>query len=150
MKKQVQTSRGPLRAKGQAAVELAFILPILLLLLAAAIDFAATMYLLNRLTYATREGARVATETFSPLTDIQNVARVRTQTVLSNTGGITPSNVAISTNLIYRTVTNRSCPFLVVRADCGRPVFFSGILGFFGINLPANLSAQSTTLITSL
>lgn len=48
------------RDRGAAAVEFAFILPILLLILGGIVDFGRAMYTQSILTNAAREGARVA------------------------------------------------------------------------------------------
>lgn len=53
--------------RGQAAVEFVLMLPILLLLASVAMDTANMVFVAHRLAAATREGARVATETTQPI-----------------------------------------------------------------------------------
>ena len=55
-----------LRERGAAAVELALVLPVLLLIVAAIIDFGRAMFVQSVLTNAAREGARAAVVQVAP------------------------------------------------------------------------------------
>lgn len=55
---------------GQALVEMAFVLPLLLLILFGIIEFGRALYITNTLTNAAREGARRASVTPSPPLDV--------------------------------------------------------------------------------
>ena len=62
--------RGGEHERGQALVEFAMVMPIMLLLLFALVDFGRAFYSWLLITNAAREGARVAA-TQSPLTDVE-------------------------------------------------------------------------------
>jgi len=78
--------------RGQALVEFAMVMPIMLLLLFALVDFGRAFYSWLLITNAAREGARVAA-TQSPLTDVQTRIYGAASALDSSAITITTTNV---------------------------------------------------------
>jgi Flp pilus assembly protein TadG len=76
---------GPQRPRGQALVETALVLPLLLLLLIGTIDFGRGIYLYITVSNAAREGARVAIVNQSPAAAAGRAAQQGTGLGLSST-----------------------------------------------------------------
>lgn len=86
--------------RGAAAVEFAFVVPVLLVLVCAIIDFGRLLYTANSLTGAAREGGRELA-TVADFTDATRVGAVRTRvmTAFQPLGGtaLTSAQVELST-----------------------------------------------------
>jgi Flp pilus assembly protein TadG len=65
--------RGRDRSRGQALVEFAFVLPILLLLIFGLVDFGRALFTLNTLSQGAREGARWGSVQARSATDIDGI-----------------------------------------------------------------------------
>ena len=82
------------REAGQALVEFALILPVLLLLLLAAVDFARAYFTLQVVTNAAREGARIGIISGRTTSDVNNTVSARL-----NSGGLTASSTISATGV---------------------------------------------------
>ena len=122
------------REDGQAVVELAITLPILIMILCAIIDFGWLFMNQNSIDYASREGARYAIVNASSKTAIE--AHIR---------AIAPDNIA-STATITVTFTNTSNPRLGdVIIDISDDVnILTPIVGVFVRGETMNLSSSCT------
>ena len=119
---------------GQAVVELALTLPILIMILCGIIDFGWLFMNQNSIDYASREGARYAIVHSSSKTEIEEHIR-----------GIAPENIA-STVDINITFTNASNPRLgdVVVEISDDIAILTPIVGVFVRGETMNLSSSCT------
>lgn len=106
----VPRPEGHRRERGQSLVETAVVLPILLLLLAAVVDFGRAFDAYIVLTNAAREGARYTTLSNPPppATYIQDIVVedvVGSGTNISNMGGFAVNNVVVASSAVAATVT---------------------------------------------
>jgi Flp pilus assembly protein TadG len=86
------------REDGAAMVEFAIIAPLLFALIFAIIDFGRALFLMNNLTAAVREGARLAAVQNDPTTaGSQTAVRDRVAAYIQNFGGRTPTTQATVT-----------------------------------------------------
>ncbi|MEO8561455.1 MAG: TadE/TadG family type IV pilus assembly protein [bacterium] len=69
--------------RGAALVEFALVVPFLMIIMCATIDFGLAAYMLNNLTGAVREGARFAATMSTPPTANDNTVRDRVYTSIS-------------------------------------------------------------------
>ena len=83
--------RGKQRKKGQAVVELALMLPLILLLIFGITEFGRAWMTVNVMYTATREGARLAVVTAPDVPRVEG--RV---TEICSTAGITPTSIQIT------------------------------------------------------
>ncbi|PKM60071.1 MAG: hypothetical protein CVU99_10000 [Firmicutes bacterium HGW-Firmicutes-4] len=119
---------------GQAVVELAITLPILIMILCGIIDFGWLFMNQNSIDYASREGARYAIVHSSSKTEIEEHIR-----------GIAPENIA-STVDINITFTNASNPRLgdVIVEISDDIAILTPIVGVFVQGETMNLSSSCT------
>ena len=107
--------------RGTSTLEFAVVLPFLLLVLLATVEFSRAWLLLNLVTTAAREGARAGTVV--PPTQVQTVATQRIDQILGAgnwTGGITcnpspcapDSEVRVSVNVTFQTLVPAFLPML--------------------------------------
>jgi len=93
--------------KGSALVEMALILPVLLLLVFGIFEFGRAMLITNTLNYAAREGARRATVSPVPINidafvrscisfDTDNLATITTSTTTPTSGSGVPITVTVT------------------------------------------------------
>ena len=141
-------------ARGQGLTELAISLPLFFLLLTAGIDMSNIIYTYHRLAAATREGAKLVSQTGSAATSpaLQQTAIDRTRLALTNSGipwwdaTVTAQvyNVDVTVPLVL--YSQQSYQFLSIRAGYQPNLFFGRVLSAFGFqNIPfTTLTAQST------
>ncbi|MBN1687699.1 MAG: pilus assembly protein [Candidatus Omnitrophica bacterium] len=73
-------------SRGQALVEFALILPILLLLVLGAIDISNMIYTYHRMVAAAREGTRIGAESTLPTAEMPQMGANRARRVLADSG----------------------------------------------------------------
>jgi Flp pilus assembly protein TadG len=111
--------------RGQSLVETAFVLPVLLLLLAIVVDVSRAFDALAILTNAVRQGARYAS--LEPGPDIPQVKNFVVDDVVGSGTNITNMSDFNTSNV---TVTVESAVAVTVTATYDFPLWFGGILGF--------------------
>lgn len=128
-------SRRCLGERGAAAVEMAIVLPLLLLLLGGIVDFGRAYYTKNILTNAAREGARAASFATTPVGDVTT----RTQAALN---GLTVANATITPINVPCTAGVNAGVRIQYRY---RWIFLPAVFGLFGASssLPTQLQAES-------
>jgi len=149
----------PKHQHGLAMVEMAFVVPILLLLILAATELGRGLYQYNTLDKATRDGARYfSSNAFvggSTAVDTARQADTINLVQYGQTGSggtqLLPGNlptvnttVSTSGGITWVTVTT-SYPFQFIP---GNPL--SGIMGLFGSGLPNTLTLNATTTMRAL
>ena len=99
--------RGMLSERGAAMVEFGLVLPVLMLIMCATIDFGLAVYTLNNLTAAVREGGRYAATIPAP-GPLANDATVRDRVYnyIGNTGNTGLSATTIKTTKIFVSMDN--------------------------------------------
>lgn len=122
--------------RGAAAVEMAIVLPLLVLLLGGIVDFGRAFYTKNILTNAAREGARAAS--FASITSAEITSRT---TAAMN--GLTPARATITPINVPCAATTNAGVRIRYQYDW---IFLPGVLGIFGASsaLPTQLEASST------
>ncbi|MDD2335378.1 MAG: TadE/TadG family type IV pilus assembly protein [Geobacteraceae bacterium] len=123
-----QTNKTLLGIKGAAFVELAIVLPLLLLLALGVFDFARAIHAKNMITNMSREGANLASRTTLSKTDIMNAIAYTAQPLNMNTNGmiyvteVTGTAVNSTTTPIIQSQSrwqNRSTPASRIGANPG-------------------------------
>jgi len=114
---------------GQSLLETAFLLPVLLLILAGALDLGRVFNAYIVLTNAAREGARYGTLHPTDLTGIRYWAKIEAQS-----GGITLQDAAI-------TITTTGAPGTPIQVDIDYelPVIMTGILGITTVPIQGSI-----------
>lgn len=133
-------------SSGQSLVEFALVLPLFLIITVAGVDVANLISVTHRLSAATREGARLATETTDTAfaTRTQNAAVSRTQRVMTD-AGIPWWNANVTAAWTGRNINGVNYTFLRVSADYTPPLFFGRVMRTLGFqNLP--LAVRSTSV----
>lgn len=123
------------RERGAAAVEMAIVLPLLLLLLGGIVDFGRAFYTKNILTNAAREGARAASSASVVPADIT----ARSQAALN---GLTLSRATITPLGVPCTSATNAGVRISYSFEW---IFLPAVVGLIGQSsaLPANLTAES-------
>lgn len=123
------------RERGAAAVEMAIVLPLLVLLLGGIVDFGRAFYTKNILTNAAREGARAA----SLSTSTSAIVTSRTNAALN---GLTLSKATVTSINVPCTSATNAGARVTYQYDW---IFLPGVLGLFGAGgaLPSSLTAES-------
>jgi Flp pilus assembly protein TadG len=130
------TSHASKRQRGAAAVELAILLPVVLLIIGGIVDFGRFFFTKIELTNAAREGARAAVVTGTPIAGI-------TSRVTAAVPGINPTNLSIGAGACASNATTN------VTVAVSMPTF-----GWFilkpamnmvraGSNLPSSVEAKA-------
>lgn len=137
----MSTNRRRRRERGAAAVEMAIVLPMLLLMLGGIIEFGRALYLQNMATNAAREGARMRALGY---TTGEATTRVNSAMI-----GMAPGSFTIQYALVQgsagTTSANTDCPTSPLITDRQRVTVspsFSFIFPVFGVT-PPTLSSQS-------
>ncbi|MDP3920264.1 MAG: pilus assembly protein [Candidatus Omnitrophota bacterium] len=133
------------RSRGQSLVEFALVLPLFMLIAVAGIDVASLVSATHRLSAATREGARVATESTDAAfsTRTRDAAVTRTQRVLTDSG-IPWWEADVNAEWNFEFIGGVRYDFLEVRAEFEPPFFFGQVLRFLGMDeLPLAVRSQS-------
>jgi PKD repeat protein len=137
------------RRRGQALVEFALIVPVLLFLLVIAIDFGRLFFSYIQINNAAREGAAYGARLPSDLVTI--TSRARQETNAQAQGGENP--ISVTTSCADQSGTALACSLATGGAGAGNRItvnvnepftFLTPLIGgFFGGNLPMNASATS-------
>lgn len=139
--------RGAFRSsKGQSAVEFALVIPLFMLIAVAGLDIATMISVTHRLAAATREGARLATESTDPpfSGQTQQAAIARTRRVMTDSG-VPWWEANVSARWQAEFAGNVIYYFLEVRAETEPPFFFGRIMRTLGFeDLPTTVSASAT------
>ena len=137
-------------SRGQSLAEFAMVLPIFMMIAVAGIDVASLISATHRLSAATREGARVATEStdFSFSVRTRNAAITRTQRVLTDSG-IPWWDATVNARWNFEFIGGVRYDFLEVRVEYEPPFFFGRVLRVLGMDeLPLSLRSQSVGYAT--
>jgi len=133
------TASGRSRARGQALVEFALVVPLFLLVLFGILDMSRFVYNSNALNEAAREGARQGTVAWRPV-DCNGLGRVAcVQTLVQHR--ITAVGVATSdiTAVCYRIPSNLTPPSDGAQSDTCGPIWQGGDLVRVQISTPFTL-----------
>jgi len=132
----VQRTAGPSRSsqRGTALIEFTLILPMLLVLTVAAVDFGRAFYVKNVTDQAAREGVRLRAVTSSA---DSGLVRTRVMDVLKSGGNVTLKNLAITGPNPDKTVK------VVVTAEFNW--IFPGVFNLFGAGFtnPMSLTGEA-------
>ena len=118
--------------RGEALVEFALVLPMLLVLTFLVIDFSRAFFVKNMLHQAVREGVR-----YLAVNSVNEAAIVRARVEqVAGGGGVTVSNIVVSSDPTTRLAT--------VSADASFNWYYLGLLNYLGVRVqnPMTLSAS--------
>jgi Flp pilus assembly protein TadG len=140
-------SRRGARQRGQAAVELALTLPLLLLIVLGIVDFGRVFIAADTLTHATREAARYGSlnwsDTAGICSKVQTTAASASVSVLSPNITINYRDGANSNNVIG---TSTACAAYVASSPCPRSSCVSPVAGDL-IQVQVNQPWNAQTLL---
>lgn len=153
-----------MRSRGQVFVEFALVLPVLILIASLVIDLANMVFVFHRLSAATREAARVATETNLPVLSseigptysesncpvggkphfVPCVAVARADRVLEDSGipGSSDANTTVAAR--YYQITSGGDTHTMLEVTVGRQVDYFFKLAGLNIRATANAYAETT------
>lgn len=133
-------------SRGQSLVEFAISLPVLLLMCVLCMDIANFIYATSRVTAATREGAKLATEASdAPGSElVRQAAITRTQRSLTDSGiPWWDPKVRVDAQWISAVSGNTSYSLLKVEASYTPRLFFGGLLALGRPNASLTVSGSS-------
>ena len=127
-------NRKPMQQEGVAAVEFAFMLIVLLIIVAGIIEFGRAFWYYNALTKATRDGARYMSSVSKD--QIQSAGVLTTQNLVvaeANAASIWPAITAanVTVTCLPSACTNGTAPTDVSVAITGYNITIGGLIPFF-------------------
>jgi Flp pilus assembly protein TadG len=123
---------GGVRRRGQGLVELALVLPILLLLLAVAVDVGRWLEASHRLNRAVTDGAR-----YGAVKDVDRASYPTSDQVRSHVQAVLAADLRGSEILVNTAAQVAEEPAVSVRAECSFATFTPGLTGIRTLRLVA-------------